>query len=329
MAKAKKPSVYQAHDKFFKLTFADKGVKESFLQTYLPEELAKAIDLSTVEEVNPSFISEAFQLSESDLLMKAQAMGKPVYILFLMEHKSYKDRKTPFQILHYFVDIWESQLAKEEALTPILPIVIYEGKSKWHYPQMEEYFKDLPNEWKAYLPLYQTLFFDFSLENKLQKLPESVELKSYLQVIQTVYLEDRKAFLEQLSEILYLINRTAGEDSAAFITIFRRILIYAENTRKDLKEEKEDLLDLLKGVDPMSKTSIERWEERIRAEVIDTARDDLLAEGMEKGRAEGMEKGRAEGMEKGRASATQSIAQRMKSMGFSLDDIQKVTGLML
>lgn len=34
-------------------------------------------------------------------------------------------------------------------------------------------------------------------------------------------------------------------------------------------------------------------------------------------------------MEKGRASATQSIAQKMKSMGFSLDDIQKVTGLML
>ena len=67
----------------------------------------------------------------------------------------------------------------------------------------------------------------------------------------------------------------------------------------------------------MSKTSIERWEERIRAEVIDTARDDLLAEGMEKGR------------EEGRESATQSIAQKMKSMGFSLDDIQKVTGLML
>ena len=71
----------------------------------------------------------------------------------------------------------------------------------------------------------------------------------------------------------------------------------------------------------MSKTSIERWEERIRAEAIDTARDDLLAEGMEKGRAEG----RAEGRE----SATQSIAQKMKRMGFTLDDIQKVTGLML
>ncbi len=317
MAKAKKTSVYQAHDKFFKLTFTDKGVKESFLQTYLPMELSKEIDLSTVEEVNPSFISETFQLNESDLLVKVQAMGKPIYILFLMEHKSYKDRKTPFQILRYFVDIWESQLAKKEKLTPILPVVIYEGKNKWNYPQIGEYFKDLPDEWKAYLPLYETLFFDFSLENKLQKLPESFELKSYLQIIQTVYLEDKETFLKQLIEILYFINQAAGEDSATFITIFRRILIYAENTRNDLKEENKDLLDLLKGVDSMSKTSIERWEERIRAEVIDTARDDLLAEGMEKG------------MEKGRESATQSIAQKMKSMGFSLDDIQKVTGLML
>ncbi len=317
MSKAKKTSVYQAHDKFFKLTFADKGVKESFLQTYLPEKLSKEIDLSTVEEINPSFISETFQLKESDLLIKVQAIGKPIYVLFLMEHKSYKDRKTPFQILRYFVDIWESQLAKKEKLTPILPIVIYEGKSKWNYPQMGEYFKDLPDEWKAYLPLYETLFFDFSLENKVQKLPENIELKSYLQVIQSVYLEDRGTFLEQLIEILYLINQAAGEDSAAFISIFRRILIYTENTRNDLKEEKEDLFDLLKGVDSMSKTSIERWEERIRAEAIDTARDDLLAEGMEKGRAEGRE------------SATQSIAQKMKRMGFTLDDIQKVTGLML
>ena len=317
MAKAKKPSVYQAHDKFFKLTFTNKGVKESFLQTYLPMELSKEIDLSTVEEVNPSFISETFQLNESDLLVKVQAMGKPIYILFLMEHKSYKDRKTPFQILRYFVDIWESQLAKKEKLTPILPVVIYEGKNKWNYPQIGEYFKDLPDEWKAYLPLYETLFFDFSLENKLQKLPESIELKSYLQIIQTVYLEDKETFLKQLIEILYFINQAAGEDSATFITIFRRILIYAENTRNDLKEENKDLLDLLKGVDSMSKTSIERWEERIRAEVIDTARDDLLAEGMEKGR------------EEGRNDEKQSIAQKMKRMGFSLDDIQKVTGLML
>ena len=45
MAKAKKPSVYQAHDKFFKLTFADKGVKDGFLQTYLPEKIRQRLSL--------------------------------------------------------------------------------------------------------------------------------------------------------------------------------------------------------------------------------------------------------------------------------------------
>ena len=313
MAKARKPAVYQAHDKFFKLTFADKGVKESFIQTYLPKELVREIDLSTVEEVSPSFISENFQLTESDLLVKARVMENTIYILFLMEHKSYKDRKTPFQILRYFVDIWESQLAKKEKLTPILPVVIYEGENKWDYPQIGEYFKDLPDKWKVYLPLYETLFLDFSLENKLSKLPESVELKSYLQVIQTVYLKDKDTFLKQLIEILHLIYQTNGDD----LTIFRRILIYAENTRKDLKKENEDLFDLLKGADPMRKTSIERWEERIRKEVVNTARNDILAEGREQGR------------EEGRNVEKQNIAQKMKSMGFSLDDIQKVTGLML
>ena len=179
--------------------------------------------------------------------------------------------------------------------------------------QIGEYFKDLPDKWKVYLPLYETLFLDFSLENKLSKLPESVELKSYLQVIQTVYLKEKDTFLKRLVEILHLIYQANGDD----LTIFRRILIYAENTRKDLKKENEDLFDLLKGADPMRKTSIERWEERIRKEVVNTARNDILAEGREQGR------------EEGRNVEKQNIAQKMKSMGFSLDDIQKVTGLML
>ena len=317
MPKEKKPSIYQAHDKFFKLTFADKGVKESFIQTYLPADLVREMDLSTVEEVNPSFLSEGFQLNESDLLLKVQAMGKPVYLLLLMEHKSYKDRKTPLQILRYFVDIWEAQLAKKEELTPILPVVIYEGKTKWNYPQLSEYFKELPENWKEYLPLYETLFFDFSLESKINKLPISIELKSYLQVIQTVYLEDRDAFLKQLIEILHFVEQASDENLAEFITIFRRILIYAENTRKDLRQEKEDLFELLKGADAMRKTSVERWEERIRMEAVDAVREDILEKGIEKG------------IEKGRSAEKQSIAQKMKSLGFAVDDIQKVTGLML
>ena len=44
-----------------------------------------------------------------------------------------------------------------------------------------------------------------------------------------------------------------------------------------------NLLDSLKGVDPMRTTSVERWEERIRAEAVDAVRDDILEKEIEKG----------------------------------------------
>lgn len=70
-----------------------------------------------------------------------------------------------------------------------------------------------------------------------------------------------------------------------------------------------------------------------------TARDNGLAEGMEKGRAEGLEKGRAEGLVKGRAEglekgraegidmANRDNARKMKSDGMSVELIAKYTGL--
>ena len=44
-----------------------------------------------------------------------------------------------------------------------------------------------------------------------------------------------------------------------------------------------NLLDSLKGVDPMRTTSVERWEERLWAGAVDVVRDDILEKEIEKG----------------------------------------------
>ena len=54
-----------------------------------------------------------------------------------------------------------------------------------------------------------------------------------------------------------------------------------------------------------------------------------LAEGMAKGRAEGLAKGRAEGLAEGRAEGHMDVARKLKSMGFSDEDIAHATGLTL
>ncbi|RRD93496.1 hypothetical protein EII17_12530 [Clostridiales bacterium COT073_COT-073] len=71
----------------------------------------------------------------------------------------------------------------------------------------------------------------------------------------------------------------------------------------------------------------EREVQEIMMQVFtqEQAMEMVLTEEYNKGREEGIEKGMEKGMEKGKLS----IAETMKKMGYSLDEIYKITGLML
>lgn len=67
----------------------------------------------------------------------------PLYLISLIEHKSDVDYDVAMQILKYMVCIWQDYAKEQERLQkhitnrkyfrypPILPIVYYEGTSKW------------------------------------------------------------------------------------------------------------------------------------------------------------------------------------------------------
>ena len=69
----------------------------------------------------------------------------------------------------------------------------------------------------------------------------------------------------------------------------------------------------------------------VQNDVLDTAkmegRAEGRAEGLEEGRAAGLEEGRAEGLEEGVQKKALEVAKNLKSMGLSIQDIQRVTGL--
>ena len=62
-------------------------------------------------------------------------------------------------------------------------------------------------------------------------------------------------------------------------------------------------------------------------DVVTTAKAEGRAEGRAEGKAEGIAEGRAKGIAEGRAEANLDVARRMKEMGFSIDDISRITGL--
>ncbi len=70
---------------------------------------------------------------------------------------------------------------------------------------------------------------------------------------------------------------------------------------------------------------------RVQNDVLDTARDEGRAEGLEEGRAaglaEGLAEGRAAGLAEGRAEAMADVARMMKQQGLPLESISTITGL--
>ena len=65
----------------------------------------------------------------------------------------------------------------------------------------------------------------------------------------------------------------------------------------------------------------------VQNDVLDTAKMEGRAEGRAEGLEEGRAEGRAEGLEEGVQKKALEVAKNLKSMGLSIQDIQRVTGL--
>ncbi len=157
-------TIKNPHDLFFRKTFARRDTALSFLQTYLPAEIAPVFDFSTFEISKDTFVDSILQDRSSDILYKVGLEGggqSCIYVLF--EHKSYQDYMVAFQLLKYMVRIWELQLQQADPqkvkqrhqLKPIFPLVVYHGSTGW---QVDLSFAalfdkaDLPDVLRPYIP---------------------------------------------------------------------------------------------------------------------------------------------------------------------------------
>ena len=79
-------------------------------------------------------------------------------------------------------------------------------------------------------------------------------------------------------------------------------------------------------------TELREYEDSLKAyrdmkNSLDTAEEKGVIKGIEIGRAEGRAEGRVEGRAEGRAEGIMLTAKNLKSMGLSIADIIKATGL--
>jgi len=126
------------HDKLFRSVFADPHEAASFLRLHLPPALAERLDWASLTLEETSFVDEALQESESDLLytVRAQETEQVSHLYVLFEHQSSPDKWMRFRLLKYMCRIWDASFKQhpdQKELRAIIPLVFYQGEQRWRY----------------------------------------------------------------------------------------------------------------------------------------------------------------------------------------------------
>lgn len=225
-------TVQNPHDRFFRESFGRLEVVRNYLEEYLPADVRRLLNLDSLARQEGSFIDEAMQAHQTDLLYQVQlTSGAEAYLYFLFEHKSYPDPLVGLQLLRYMVRFWERQVKEKETLTPIIPLVIYHGEKVWHIPTEFLALIEAPEALRPYLPTYRYHLSDFSHLSD-ETIRGEIWLRVNLSVLRAIFnpglrqelealvtlifkLREQRTGLEYIRTILYYLSKATERVSRA------------------------------------------------------------------------------------------------------------------
>lgn len=125
------------HDQLFRKAFENPLVAVEFMNTHLPKEVLKILDISTLKLEKDTFVNPTLTDSACDVLFSAKFNGTDGFIHILLEHQSSCDRFMAFRLFKYMLSICDQYVTskpKAKHLPLVYPIVIYNGKAKYNAP---------------------------------------------------------------------------------------------------------------------------------------------------------------------------------------------------
>jgi hypothetical protein len=162
----------QPHDALFKAVFSGTEHARGLLASVLPEEIAAAVDWSTLALEPGSYVDAVLRQSHSDLLFRANARtGEPVLVYVLVEHQSEPDAWMPQRLHEYVSRIWvhwRREHPLPAALPPVVPVVVHHGAGGWRraVSLADLYALDpaLQDALAPHLPALRFVLYDMGLE---------------------------------------------------------------------------------------------------------------------------------------------------------------------
>lgn len=303
--------IHQPHDKAFKFLLASKKVFIQLLRSFVDRGWVEHVDEVHLERVDKSYIAQDFRGREADMVYRMEFKGHEVIFYVLLEMQSSVDYQMPYRLLLYEVEIWRDILKnyeqgdaerKDFRLPPIVPIVLYNGKSPWTASRRfrgnvayEEWFGN------------ELLDFEYILID-INRIGEE-ELLQLSNFVGAVFLleqrTDAREFVDGMTTLAGVLEQLSDEEFTQFIAWVRLTM------RSMSGEHRAAVEKILEEANPEEVIHMISNLEK----VFEEHESKTLEKGFLRGKALGMEEGKEE------------VARNMLIDGFDLTQIAKVTGL--
>ncbi len=285
------PTTDKPHDKYFKAVFSIRELAVELLELVLPPKLLELLDVQSLTLALGSFVDEQLKESFSDLVYLARLKNdQTVCISFLFEHKSYPPAQpVQLQLLRYLVNSWETDLRQNRGLTPVIPIVIYQGKASWEKETFAMQFEQLPEAYLPYLPEFDFLFLS------LREISDEVLFSLNLGLLQNVLLTMKHAREDEylrhhFAQIVIFAEPIEQNELVRFI--FEMTLLYLQSVSTIPKNEFKAMVT-------------EQLPPDLKKQALTTF-EQFLLEGEERGIAKGIE----QGIEQGQRNMVLAVLQK-------------------
>ena len=284
------PLLYnRAVDKFsdrgYKLLFSFPEMIGSLIKRTVPEDVVSQFNLSSLQKVSHTFVSERFKARDSDVLWQVTVNGQTAYILILVELQSTVEPYMALRVceyeMHLYTDLLNQKLVSG-LLPEIIPIVFYTGEQEWTAPlQLQALIrKSTPALVRStpHFEYYLVAVNQFSKEGQ-------VEIQDLLDAACALENSQVEEIPDLVERIVPVIGREVNTRLQRAFTLW--MLRFLD---KELPEDLEgfDLgaLDVLEAKHMLEKT-IEEYKKKVQEE----ARKQALEEGC-KATADALEEGR-------------------------------------
>ncbi|MEM7585612.1 MAG: Rpn family recombination-promoting nuclease/putative transposase [Acidobacteriota bacterium] len=313
-------SPHKPLDRSHRLLFSHPRTIQDLLCGFIHEPWVSELDFDTLEKLPSDYLSGQlvgeFEERVSDVAWRVQWRGSPLYIVVLLELQSSTEPDMALRMLVY-VALFYQRLLKEQPLTkrnklpPVLPIVFYNGDSRWSASlEVEQLIEPVPESLRPYLPSMRYCLVDekrLPLET-LESLIENV-VAGIARVEQDHGPEYLRTMVEQFAQWL---------DRPEHRNLRRDVLAWLSKVVLPVRSRGIEIPELQNFAE--FKTYLEvnmgTWDEQWAAK----GREEGLRLGHQQGLEQGLRKGRKEGALLGELNGERNLFRRLLSRKFhSLD----------